>query len=119
MRGSLLGDRLDIMDDKDMRIMRLDRRNKVYVTDMLNSFDHYFGSASPITVRRGKLSYQCVDFSTPRYRHVTGFDDFPLMCPSLTEPFITTQQYLDFPELREGSLVLGLGAYSGLTTIAF
>jgi FkbM family methyltransferase len=119
LRVSVLGDCLDIVDDTRKRIIRLDRRNKVYVTDMLNSFDYYFGSASPIRVRRDNLNFQCVDFSTPRYQQVVGFDDFPLMCPSLTEPFITTRQYLDFAELRDGSVVLDLGAYSGLTTIAF
>jgi FkbM family methyltransferase len=43
----------------------------------------------------------------------------PVYFPSLAEPVITTQQYLDFANLQEGSAVIDLGAYSGLTSIIF
>ncbi|HET6406300.1 MAG TPA: FkbM family methyltransferase, partial [Chthoniobacteraceae bacterium] len=50
---------------------------------------------------------------------VSGFEDFPVMCPSSTEPFSTTLQYLDFAQLKPGGNVIDLGTYSALTAIAF
>jgi FkbM family methyltransferase len=86
---------------------------------MIDSFEYFYGSAKPITTRvRGKIR-QVVDFSTPRLHYVAGFADFPILCPSLTEPYMTTEQYLEFADLKEGDIALDLGSYSGLTTIAF
>jgi FkbM family methyltransferase len=110
-------DTIDIV--KDDRAIRLNRSNWAYVPDMINSFDYFHGSAGPITVRcRGGLT-RLVDFSSPRLHEVAGFDDFPVLCPSQTEPFLTTEQYLDFAALKPGDVALDLGSYSGLTSIAF
>lgn len=111
--------RLEILDPSERRAIWLSRGNAVYVPDMMNSFDYYFGSADSFGCRIGREEYEVVDFSTPRFQRVRGFDDFPLLCPSLTEPFLTAQQYLDFASLTEGAVVLDLGCYSALTSIAF
>src|SRR5260370_4914367 len=110
---------IDILDKDRGRMIRLGRGSAVYAKDMVNYFDYYFDSAQPIAITVNGRQYNAVDFSTPRYQHVLGFDDFPVMCPSLTEPFITAQQYLDFAQLGPGDVVLDLGSYSGLTSIAF
>lgn len=110
---------LDVISERDARIIRLNRANAVYIVDVVECFEYYFGSVAPITVRAYKRSYSMVDFSTPRFHLVNGFEDFPLMYPSMTESFITVQQYLDFAALSAGDTVLDLGAYSGLTSIAF
>jgi FkbM family methyltransferase len=110
---------IDVLDKDRGRMIRLGRGNAVYALDMLNYFDYYFDSVQSIAITVNGRLYEAVDFSTPRYQHVLGFDDFPVMCPSLTEPFITTQQYLDFARLGAGDVVLDLGSYSSLTSIAF
>jgi FkbM family methyltransferase len=82
-------------------------------------FDYYFESANPFTVTKKGSKKRVVDFSTPRFQEITGFPDFPVMCPSMTEPYATAQQYVDFADLQEGDTVFDLGGYSGLTSIAF
>lgn len=102
---------IDIIRNADRATIRISRANAVYVPDLINSFEYYFGS---VVSRDG-----IVDFSSPRPQHIVGFDDFPIVCPSLAEPFVTAQQYLDAAQLPAGGIVLDLGAYSGLTSIAF
>lgn len=105
------GRHIDIIRNIDRATIRISRANAVYVPDLINSFDYYFSS---VVSRDG-----VVDFSSPRPQSIVGFDDFPIVCPSLAEPFVTTQQYLDAARLPRGGIVLDLGAYSGLTSIAF
>lgn len=39
--------------------------------------------------------------------------------PSLTQPISTNIQYLEFAKLKEGHVVIDLGAYAGLSSIMF
>lgn len=110
---------IDIVDKKGLRRLRISRANSIYLPHLADCFDYFFGSATPIRVPCGRETFDVVDFSTPRFQEVSGFMDFPILCPSFTEPFITTLQYLEFAQLREGDVVLDLGCYSGLTSIAF
>ena len=112
-------DHIDIVRRRDSATIRLAKTNAVYAVDMMNAFDYYFGSIQPKSARNSRGVFDLVDFSKPAHHHVTGFDDFPILCPSLAEPYVTTQQYLDIARLLPGHVVLDLGAYSGLTTIAF
>ena len=116
---SSAGGYIDVAQASTRRKVRIARANAVYVVDMLNAFDYYFDSAAPIEVRERGVTWRIVDFSTPRFQQVAGFADFPILCPSLTEPFVTAEQYLDFAQLKPGDVVLDLGSYSGLTSIAF
>lgn len=110
---------LDIIRPATNEMIRINRLNYIYILDMIESFDYFFDSAEPVSVRQGGQEYQLVDFSTPRLQNVAGFADFPILCPSLTEPFSSIQQYLDFAQLKPGNTVFDLGAYSALTSIAF
>ena len=111
---------IDIVKKSEFKKIRIGRANAVYLVDMLNEFEYYFQSVAPISVRVGaSQAYQVVDFSTPRFQQIAGFADFPVMCPSLSEPFVTAEQYIDFAGLRGGEVVLDLGSYSALTSIAF
>ena len=112
-------DRIDIAEKNTNREIRIARSVGAYLPDMVRYFDYYFGSAKAVTVKKKGQTKQVVDFSTPRFHEIIGFSDFPIMCPSMTEPYVTAQQYVDFAELREGDTVLDLGGYSGLTSIAF
>lgn len=113
------GDAIDIRRMADRKLIRIGRSNAVYVVDLINSFDYFFGSAAPVRIRTAGGAWDMVDFSTPRFHQVSGFSDFPILCPSLTEPFPTTVQYLDFAALGRGDIVIDLGSYSALTSIAF
>jgi FkbM family methyltransferase len=97
------------------RVLRISIVNAVYLMDMINSFDYYFDAVSPIEID----DYFVVDYSTPRYHKLCGFDEIPYLFPSLSEPYITISQYLDFANLSTGGVVLDMGAYSGITSIMF
>jgi FkbM family methyltransferase len=112
-------DALSIVRKTDRSILKISRSNYIYLIDMIESFDYFFESARSSSTQFENKTYKVVDFSTPRLQYVTGFNEFPIMCPSLTEPFSSIQQYLDFAELQPGQNVLDLGAYSALTSIAF
>jgi len=105
---------IDVYDNSN-RCVRISQKHKVYIYDILNSFDYYFSSVKPLEIDNLLL----VDFSTPRFHEVWGYDLHPIMFSSFAEPTVTTQQYLGFARLKEGSVVLDLGAYSGLTSILF
>jgi FkbM family methyltransferase len=110
---------ISIIRIEDDREIRLSRGNGVYVQDMAACFDYYFSSVAPTAGGRANPNRRVVDFSHPHDQKVVGFNDFPVHCPSLAEPYITCQQYLDFAQLVPGSTSIDLGAYSGLTSITF
>lgn len=110
---------LDIRDKRSQRVIRISRANAVYLLDMMSSFDYYFDSTNSVRVKHAGETIDLADFSTPRFHKVSGFADFPVMCSSLTEPFVTAQQYLDFAILKQGDIAIDLGSYSCLTSIAF
>jgi FkbM family methyltransferase len=112
-------DRIAIIDQARRQQIWINRANAVYVPDMVNSFEYYFSAVEPFQQPRGAGGFRVADYSSPRFHMVAGFTDFPILCPSLAEPFQTCEQYLDFAQLREGQTVLDLGCYSGLTAIAF
>jgi|UPI00048429AE FkbM family methyltransferase len=98
------------------KIIRLSISHYIYSIDIINSFDYYYNSVIPNDDFNGNL---LVDFSTSKYHDVIGFEKQPIIFPSLAEPVITTTQYLEFANLKEDSVVIDLGAYSGLTSILF
>lgn len=110
---------ISIIRIEDNREIRLGRNNGVYVQDMVSYFDYYFSSVESAEIHTGSSIRQVVDFSTSHDQHVVGFDDFPIHCPSLAEPYMTCEQYLEFAQLGLGHVAIDLGAYSGLTSIAF
>lgn len=100
---------------KGERVIRLSRQHWFYGYDIINSFDYYFDAVRPVKVNGAEL----VDYSTPRYHDVNGFNLMPVFFPAFSEPILTTQQYLDFANLQAGDVAIDLGAYSGLTSIIF
>jgi FkbM family methyltransferase len=113
IRMTIGRDRIDLI--KGTTVLRLSADHAVYVPDAIESFDYYVGAVIPFKVR----GMDVVDYSTPRYHDVIGFDEFPICFPSLAEPIVTASQYLEFAALSPGMTVLDLGAYSGLTSILF
>lgn len=101
--------------DKTGKVIRISRKHNFYLPDIINSFHYYFKAVNPIEIDGIRL----IDYSTPRYHEVNGYDLHPIIFPSLSEPISTTQQYLKFAKLKNNSIILDLGAYSGLTSILF
>lgn len=99
----------------DGRCIRISRKHKVYLSDIINSFEYYFTAVYPIEIDGIRL----VDYSTPRFHEISGYDLHPIIFPSFAEPMVTSTQYLEFAKLSNGSIVLDLGAYSGFTSILF
>jgi len=100
---------------KDDAIIRVSRKHTVYLNDIFLSFDYYHKAVMPFRVN----GFNIVDYSSPRYHDVAGFDLWPIMFPSFAEPVVTTSQYLEFAGLTAEMTVMDLGAYSGLTSILF
>jgi FkbM family methyltransferase len=111
-------DRL-ILSDRSRRQIWLNRANAVYLPDLAASFEYYFSAVEHFVLPASVGGGRVVDYSSPRYHQVQGFQDFPVMFPSLAEPFQTCEQYLEFAQLREGQTAMDLGCYAGLTAIAF
>jgi FkbM family methyltransferase len=84
--------------------------------DIINQYDYFLNSVKPVTDYNNML---LIDFSTPRYHNVIGYEKQPILFPSLAEPISTTSQYIKFANLSNDSVVLDLGAYSGLTSMLF
>ena len=112
---ALIIDRAFFELKRGCKSLRLSSDHWIYLPHMIESFDYYFDSVAPIALGGQSI----VDMSTPRYHELIGFDDFPVMFPSHTEPYVTTTQYLDFAKLREGDTVLDIGAYAAVTSITF
>jgi len=104
---------LDFISGK--RIVRISLQHFHYSVDIIDSYKYYFNAVKPIKFGE----FELVDYSLPKYHEVIGFDLMPVFFPSLSEPVVTTRQYLDFADLKPGSNVLDLGAYAGLTSILF
>ncbi len=92
--------------------IRISRSHAIYLQDVIGNFN-YFSEA--VEADEAGL----IDYSRPNLHQVKGFDLHPIRFPSLAEPTATTEQYLGFANLSEGSVALDLGAYSGLTSIMF
>ncbi len=96
-------------------VLRTRNVHTMYLQHMIENFDYYVDSVEPVRVDGVKL----VDMSGPRYHRLRGFADIPFLFPSQTEPYGTTAEYLDFANLKEGDVVLDIGAYAGVTSIIF
>jgi FkbM family methyltransferase len=96
-------------------VLRLGLGQEVYSEGCISDFDYYFDSVTPLKMQGRYLA----DFSTPRFHRIAGFDHFPILIPTIPEPYVTVEQYLSFARLKPGGIVFDLGAYAGITSIAF
>ena len=96
-------------------VLRVKNTHQEHLRYLVDNFDYFADSVIPLRVDGMNL----IDISGPRYHRLTGFGTIPFLFPSLTEPYSTTAEYLDFAKLKAGETVLDLGAYAGVTTIIF
>jgi FkbM family methyltransferase len=97
------------------RVLRIRKSHYVYLQHMIENFEYYLDSVVPLHMDGANL----VDMSGPRYHKLKGFGQIPFLFPSHTEPYSTTEEYLDFAALKGGETVLDIGAYAGITSIIF
>lgn len=100
---------------RNKQIIRISLKHLIYAGDIISSFEYYFSAVKPQSFNQ----HEIVDYSTTRFHNVIGFDLMPVVFSSFCEPLVTTNQYLDFANLKPGNTVFDLGAYSGLTSIVF
>jgi FkbM family methyltransferase len=105
---------IDISDSTGWRRIRISDALKIYKRDLERDFDHYFSAVVPVDAL-----CSVVDYSEPRLHWLRRFDDFPVMCPSLAEPYSTYETYLRLCPLHLGDNVLDLGAYNAVSSITF
>lgn len=98
--------------NKSIRVSLL---HAIYLWDVINNFDYYFHAVEPFVFEETLV----VDYSMPRYHKVPSFGEMPIFFSSFAEPLATTNQYLEWANLKEGDVALDLGAYSGLSSILF
>lgn len=100
---------------KGEAVLRIRKTHEIYLQHMIENFDYYVESVIPLCVDGVNL----VDMSGPRYHRLRGFANIPFLFPSQTEPYETTAEYLEFANLKDGDIVLDIGAYAGVTSIIF
>ena len=104
-----------ILDVETFKLVRFDqeiilsRKHLAYGRDVIKDFDFYFRCTSSPEK----------DYSKNAEQYIFGFEDFPVLTPSIPESVQTIQQYIDLLNLTEGNNVIDLGAYSGLSSILF
>lgn len=100
---------------KKNKEIRLRASHLIYLGDILSNFDYYFSGVIPS--KEGKK--EIIDYSKSAWHDVQNFDLMPVYFNSFSEPMTTTNQYIKFFEISEGSVIIDLGAYSALTSIIF
>lgn len=122
MNQEIIQNNLKVVDDgivinifRGKECVRLSQKHKISVHDIVDFFDYYFNSVEPEIVD----GYKLVDFSQKKLQKVRDFDLHEIKFPAFAEPVSTTKKYMYFADLKEDSVVLDLGAYSGLTSILF
>lgn len=98
------------------RVILLGRQHVQYIPDLVKDFDTYFDAVSDHACVEG---FRIADYSVRRAHAVTGWSWTRIDYPGLPEPYVTAEQYLALTKPRKGMTVLDLGAYSGLSALAF
>jgi FkbM family methyltransferase len=100
---------------RDKQVVKMNRGHAVYLRGMLLRFDYYFSAVRPYF----EQGLSVVDYSSPRFQQLSGFEDFPVYFHSYPEPMASSDAYLSFANLKSGDVVLDLGAYAGMASILF
>lgn len=100
---------------KDNKIIILPAGYNIYKDDINANFDEFFSA-----VFAEKMSdLEVIDYSYPNYKKIKDFNAFKILTPSYSESYKTNQQYLNYFNIDSDSVVIDLGAFSGLTSIFF
>jgi FkbM family methyltransferase len=95
------------------RVIRISLKHLVYSKHIIENFETYFCAVEPSNI----YDLSVADFSMPKFHMYKDFELMPILTPSLPEPIHTTNDYLNFAQLRKGDVVLDLGGYCGVAAI--
>ena len=108
------GLKISISSGKNKIILRSE--NLVYAKDVIDEFSSYFEA---VISQPGESQFLVADFSATLSHALVGFDLFPVLIPGLPEPMETVDQYIDLAQIGINDVVLDLGAYAGISGLAF
>lgn len=111
-----VGEVITISRNSDRRRIVLRRSNIQYVPEVVENFDMFFGAIENHAVRD---EFEVADYSTEAAHVIADWSVTDVVCPGLPEPYDTVEQYIRLTELQGGMNVLDLGAYAGLSAMAF
>lgn len=94
------------------REIRINSKHEVYLSDMVNYFDYYYGA---VFSKRGSNGVECVDYSRPGL-HRLKMSGVEFEFSSLPESDESTEVYMTALKLTRGDIVLDLGAYCGASS---
>jgi len=97
--------------DSRGRVIVINKRHAIYVCDMVEFFEFYFGAVT--ADKRREVHYEKPDW------HTLPGEDRPLYFTSYAESRATLDLYFDLVPLQAGDVVLDVGAYCGLTSLGF
>jgi FkbM family methyltransferase len=103
----VINNNISISIRKNKKEIILSNMHHIYVYDMIKYFDYYHGAV----VSKNEL-YSTVDYSKTRM-HQLSKSGVEFEFPSLPESDESTETYLNALKLRDGDVVLDLGAYAG------
>ena len=93
---------------KRNREIRINPKHEIYLADMTNFFDYYFGAVFPSSAN----GVEFVDYSRPAL-HRLKRSGVEFEFPSLPESDESTEVYMTALKLTPGDVVLDFGAYAG------
>jgi FkbM family methyltransferase len=99
---------------KQNRVVKIALKHFAYLQDIIDNFDYYFSAVRPDELNRQLV----VDYSVSR-QHILMPSEVPFFFSSFAEPLETTDIYINRGNLKEGDVVLDLGAYCGATVWSF
>jgi FkbM family methyltransferase len=99
------------LSDRRGRKMFIHRKHAIYLVDFVNYFDFYFDGVIPDP--ENEVHYENPRWHTPRHW------GHPLYFTSFAESEEVMALYLEHGNLKSGDIVFDLGAYCGLTALAF
>jgi FkbM family methyltransferase len=111
IRINRLADSNFCLSNRQGRKMFIHRKHAIYLIDFVKYFDFYFDGVIPDA--NNEVHYENPGWHTPRHW------GRPLFFTSFAESEEVMSLYLEHGELQAGHVVFDLGAYCGLTALAF
>lgn len=97
------------------KILKINRKHEYMVNFIVNNFDMFFEAVEPTMKNDTSI---CVDYSHSSYKTIQP-SGLRFCLPSIYEGEEIVKRYVDWGQIKEGDVVLDLGAYAGDSTYFF
>jgi FkbM family methyltransferase len=108
------GDGAPITVTKGRRRFIVSADHFMYAGDLCSQFDYYFSSTMPVQID----GWDVIDYSEPGW-HTVRDSGQRIYYTSMAEDLGATRDYIDYLAPKEGEIILDVGAYCGLSVLAF